>query len=360
MARRTTAQAAVVSRLPPGRRHSNPPLPRDVEWVLMKPTCLLLLPVLSMLPAAAQVKITPGPEKVSIVINGKPFGDFYVAGKDVTKPYLWPLRAASGTYVTRMWPMEEVSEEQKMVEEKVVKNDHQHQRGMWFAHDNVNKLDFWNNEASYTTPNRGKIVLKKIDEVKSGKTKGSVAATFEWSAMSGDAPPILTESRVMTFYADPKDRILDVDITLTALQEVTFGDGKDGVFGIRMRPILIEDKGGTGHLSNADGLVGEKQLWGKPSNWCDYSGEVNGEKVGIAILDHPDNPRHPVRWHARAYGLFAANPFGLSAFTNDKTENGAITISPGQSLRYRYRVIVHPGDAKSAEIAALWNKYVSK
>ncbi len=325
----------------------------------MKLVCLILQAALVALPAAAQVKIASGSEKVSIEINGKPFGDFYIAGKDVTKPYLWPLRAASGTYVTRMWPMETVSEEQKMLEDKLIQNDHQHQRGMWFAHESVNKLDFWNNEASYKTPNRGKILLKKAGEVKSGKDKGSVATTFEWSAMAAGAPPILTESRVMTFYADPKERMFDVDITLTALQQATFGDAKDGVFGIRMRPILIEGKGGTGHISNADAQVGEKQLWGKPSNWCDYSGEVNGEKVGIAILDHPENPHHPVRWHARAYGLFAANPFGLAAFTNDKSQSGAITIETGQSLRYRYRVIVHPGDAQSADIAGLWEKYAA-
>jgi hypothetical protein len=106
-------------------------------------------------------------------------------------------------------------------------------------------------------------------------------------------------------------------------------------------------------------MAGEKQLWGKPSNWCDYSGEVNGEKVGIAILDHPDNPRHPVRWHARAYGLFAANPFGLSVFTGDKSQNGATVIEAGQSLRYRYRVIVHEGDVQSANIAGFWEKYAA-
>ena len=325
----------------------------------MKHPYLPLLAALVALPAPAQVKITPGSEKIAIEIDGKPFGDFYVAGNDLTKPYLWPLRAASGTYVTRMWPMEVVPEEKKMLEDKVIKNDHQHQRGMWFAHENVNKLDFWNNEASYTTPNRGKIVLKKVGEIKSGKDKGSVAATFEWSPITGDGGPLLTESRVMTFYSDRKSRTFDVDITLTALQPVTFGDAKDGVFGIRMRPILIEDKGGTGHITNADGMVGEKQLWGKPSNWCDYSGEVNGEKVGIAILDNPENPHHPVRWHARAYGLFAANPFGLAVFTNDKSQSGAVTIQPGQSLRYRYRVIVHAGDVQAADIAGAWQKYTA-
>src|SRR5258707_6659061 len=168
---------------------------------------------------------------------------------------------------------------------------------------------------------------------------------------------LLTEKRVMTFYGDSEVRMFDVDIPLTALADlVTFGDGKDGVFGIRLRPVLQEDKGNA-QISNADGLVGEKALWGKPSNWCDYSGTIGTEKVGVAILDHPENPRHRVRWHAREYGLFAANPFGLSVFTNDKTQNGAVTIDPGKSLRYRYRVIIHEGDVKTADIAAQWTNY---
>jgi hypothetical protein len=261
--------------------------------------------------------------------------------------------------------MEDVAEEAG--EKKPTRNgppamDHQHQRGLWFAHDNVNHLDFWNNEWSYFAdlhrPNLGRINLKTLGAVKSGGSQGSIAATFEWTDMEGNKP-ILTESRVMTFYADPKLRYFDVDITLTATADyVTFGDGKDGAFGIRLRPILQEDKG-VSRITNADGLAGEKELWGKPSDWCDYSGGIQGEKVGVAILDYPDNPRHPVRWHARAYGLFAANPFGLSQLTNDKTLNGAITLSAGQSLRYRYRVIIHPGGAKDADIAGLYKKYTA-
>ena len=316
-----------------------------------KARLILCLSALSAFPASGQVQITPGPEKIVVQIDGKPFTEFRVAGADVTKPYLHPLRAASGTYVTRMWPMENVAEEEKD------QKDHQHQRGLWFAHDSVNGLDFWNNEASYTTPNRGKIVLKQLGAVKSGKNSGSIAARFEWTDLKGVA--LLREDRVMTFYRDPALRTIDFDITLTAIQKLTFGDTKDGTFGIRIRPVLQEDKG-TGHIVNADGLATEKEAWGKPSNWCDYSGDVHGEKVGIAILDNPGNPRHPVRWHVRAYGLFAANPFGLSAFTNDKTQNGATTVEPGQRLRYRYRVIVHPGDAKTADIAGLWNKYAGK
>src|SRR3954447_655834 len=238
---------------------------------MRKATLLLVLATLGSLTATAQVKITPGPEKVAIEINGKPSTDFYIAGKEVAKPYLWPLRAASGTYVTRMWPMGKVEEEAG-----IARPDHPHQRGMWFAHAKVNNLDFWNiaplDQKPYNQPDRGKIVLKKLGEVKSGKDKGSIAGVFNWT--DHDGKTLLTESRVTTFYADKDQRTFDLDITLTAVSKVTFGDEKDGVLGIRMRPILQEDKG-TGHITNAEGLVGEKAAWGKPSKWCDYSGEIN-------------------------------------------------------------------------------------
>jgi hypothetical protein len=79
----------------------------------------------------------------------------------------------------------------------------------------------------------------------------------------------------------------------------------------------------------------------------------------VAILEHPSNPRHPTYWHSRAYGLFAANPFGVRDFTGDKTKDGSLTIEPGQSVRFRYRVVIHPGDVKAANIAALYQKYAA-
>lgn len=311
---------------------------------------------------SAQVKITQGTHKISIEIHGKPYSDFYISGPDpsypgadksltgadLMKPFLWPIRAASGTYVTRAWPIEEAADE------KGLKFDHPHQRGIWFAHDTVNGSDFWN---SYTAKNRGKITLEKVTELKSGKDQGSVSARFLWTGKDGE--PVLTETRVMTFYDQPDLRTIDFDITLTAIDKVQFGNGmetgggKDGSFGIRLRPVLQEDKG-TGHITNAEGLTGEKDVWSKRSNWCDYSGEISGEKLGVAILDHPSNPNHPVRWHVRAYGLFAANPFGLAA-----PGEAPKTLQPGESFRFRYRVIVHPGDAKTANIPTEWTKYAA-
>ncbi len=312
--------------------------------------------------AFAQVKITPGANKISIEIHGQPYSDFYISGPDpsfpgadpnlvnadLMKPVLWPIRAASGTYISRAWPLLKVDEEAG------IKGDHPHQRGIWFGHENVNGSDYWN---SYTARNHpGKISLIKVGQVKSGKAGGSLAATFQWTG--NDGKPTLTESRVMTFYDQPNLRVIDFDITLTAIVTAKFGDAKDGTFGMRLRPALQEDKG-TGHILDADGRAGEKAAWGNTSNWCDYSGEIAGEKLGVAILDNPANPGHPVRWHVRAYGLFAANPFalGLAGFIPDKSQDGSKTLQPGQSFRFRYRVIVHPGDAKTADIAGEWTKY---
>ncbi len=317
----------------------------------MKTRTLLLLAAVALWPAAAQVQLTPGKDKIEIAIDGKLYSTFYMMGEDVTKPYLWPVRAATGTYVTRAFPMETIEEEAKGPK------DHPHQRGIWFAHDKVNGIDFWNNEASYKEPpKRGKMVLKGTPEVSSGKDQGTLKAVFDWTDRQGNV--VLTETRVMTFHSQPDLRTIDFDITLTSVQKVEYGDGKDGAFGIRLRPIL-DEQGGTGKIVNADGLTGEKEAWGKPSDWCDYSGTIGDEKVGVAILDNPENPRHPVRWHVRGYGLFAANPFGVSVFTNDKSQNGAMTVDPGKSLRFRYRVVVHPGDVKSADVAGLYAKYAA-
>jgi hypothetical protein len=91
----------------------------------------------------------------------------------------------------------------------------------------------------------------------------------------------------------------------------------------------------------------------------DYFGQLDGKTVGVAIMDNPSNPRYPTYWHSRNYGLFAANPFGLRDFTGDKTKDGSMKIEKGQRLRFRYRVVIHPGDLNSANIAGLYKKYAA-
>jgi hypothetical protein len=320
-----------------------------VKWL-----CLLAM---ASVPASAQVKVVPETNRVRVEMDGNPFTDFILRDDHAMKPYLHPLRSASGKIVTRRFPMEMVEGEPK---------DHPHQRGLWFAHERVNGFDFWNNETTYTTPLRGRIVAGRITATESGPQAGGIGAILHWVDPQG--AKLIEESRRMTFHRHPTLRILDFDINLAALTKVVFEDSKDGALGVRMAPVLQEDNSAghgaqnqlahTGTITNAEGLEREKAVWGKPSNWVDYSGEIGGEKLGIAIFDHPENSRR-ARWHVRGYGLFAANPFGLSAFTGDKSQDGSVTLEPGGTLHFRYRVIIHPGDAKSAGIPKLWEQYLA-
>jgi hypothetical protein len=224
---------------------------------------------------------------------------------------------------------------------------------LWFSHGDVNGIDFWANEVSQTKGKQGKVVLKKINSVKSGSKSGSLSATFDWNAPDGKT--LLTEDRTMTFYSGPTLRIIDVDVKLTGVVAAKFGDTKEGAFAIRLATALDEKH--TGKMVNAEGKAGEKLVWGKPSPWVDYDGQLDGATVGIAIFDHPSNPGYPTHWHARSYGLFAANIWGLHDFYNDKKKDGSMTLDPGKSWRFRYRVVIHPGDTAQAGIAAMYKDW---
>jgi hypothetical protein len=294
--------------------------------------------------ALGQVKITQAPDRIAVQINGQPCTTLFF-GPDTVKPYLHPLRSASGKIVTRRYPMEEVAGESR---------DHVHHRGLWFGHGDVNGYDFWVNEASEEGAKKGRIVLAKVVSLTSGIKDGGFAAIFNWLDTEGRT--LLHESRTMVFYASPADRTIDVGIGLEAVGKTTFGDTKEGTFAIR---VARELEAPAGTIVNAQGARGEAGVWGKRSEWVDYSGQIGGEKLGIAILDHPSNPRHPAYWHARSYGLFAVNIFGLREFLHDKTKDGSLTIPPGGHLKFRYRVIVHSGDAAAANIAARYAEYAA-
>ena len=314
----------------------------------------ILLVIAALLPLSAQVKIAQqGNQKITVDIDGKPFTEFFF-GPDTHKPYLAPLRTASGIIVTRGFPMNPNVPGEA--------HDHPHHRGLWFTHGDVNGYDFWGNEPDQKGAGKGKgdVVLKKVNKVSSGKT-GTIDATFEWKA---DGHILLTESRKMTFYSDPQLRTIDFDITLSPEEEVTFGDTKEGMFAIRLaapleaqQPKGIDEPKRTGKLVNAQNKAGEKLVWGKRSEWADFSGQIDGHPVGLTIFDHPGNPRHPTYWHSRDYGLFATNIFGVHDFENDKSRDGSLTIQPGQPLRFRFRVLLHDGPFDPVRTREMYTAY---
>jgi len=246
--------------------------------------------------------------------------------------------------------------------------DHQHQRAVWFAHSKVNGIDYWNNEFSYTGKNLGHIFVTKVDKVRSGPRIGEIDTTAEWKQPDGKV--VLSENRKMIFHSGGPNRVVDFDFTLTAVETAKFEDEKDGVFGIRLASELEEPNAPgtksqpkepvrTGVMTCANGKTTEAQCWGKRADWMDFSGTVKGEKVGLAILDHPENPGHPTYWHARGYGLFAANIFGRNAFTNKGEPESSVTLNPGEKMHFRYRVVIHPGTLADAKMDDLYKAYVT-
>jgi hypothetical protein len=164
----------------------------------------------------------------------------------------------------------------------------------------------------------------------------------------------------LTFSTDGKNRIIDFDITVKATNgPVTFGDTKEGTFGVRVAGTMKVDSKMGGRIVNSDGKV-DKEAWGKKAAWVDYQGPVDGKTVGIAIFNHPSSFRYPTYWHVRTYGLFAANPFGLHNFEGSKDVDGSYTIKPGESISFSYRVVFHEGSEKDARLAEAFAKYAKE
>jgi hypothetical protein len=275
--------------------------------------------------------------RIEVSIGGKLFTRL-VPGE--RKPYLWPI-LLDGVHMTRHYPMEDAPGEDP---------DHIHQRSLWFTHGDVNGVDFWSEAAK-----AGKIVQKQVKLAEGGDGMGKIETENEW--IGPDGKKILGDLRTYAFAPAPGGaRTIDITVRLTATEgPVTFGDTKEGTFGVRLAESMKETRGGR--MTNSRGGVAMKGCWGKPAEWIDYVGKIDGKTYGIAIFDHPKSFRHPTTWHARDYGLFAANPFGLKDFTGDKTKDGSHKLEKGATLLFRYRVLFHPGATEEAKVPEAWRAF---
>ncbi|MEJ2006737.1 MAG: PmoA family protein [Acidobacteriota bacterium] len=286
------------------------------------------------------VKVTRSGNQITVEIGGTPFTTYYF-GPESPKPYLSPLRSAQGTIVTRGWPM--------VMDMPGEDHDHPHQRAMYFAHGDINGIDFWaekNLTRAQQTVNgiyypsedlpKGRTVIRRVEEMHGGPSSGVVRASFDLVKPDGEA--MGEEIQAYTFSGSKNERIIDCAFTLRANHgPLKLADTKEGTFAIR--------------------VVHAKGIWGKRANWVDYYGTVDGEEVGIAIFDNPGNLRHPTTWMARGYGLFAVNPFGLREFYHNPKLDGSYTIPAGDSLTLRYRVLIHHGACQQAGVAEAWRRY---
>jgi hypothetical protein len=292
-------------------------------------------------------------QKVDIFIGQKLFTSFLFPDT-LAKPVLYPIYAANGTVVTRGFPIHTVPGDP---------TDHPHHLGLWFNFENVNGLDFWNN--SYAIPAEKKsgygwIKTDRILESKSG-SKGTISYHANWTNQKNSV--LLEETTRYEFSGNDHQRIIDRITVLKADTLVTFTDAKDGLLGLRMAHALEiptnEDqkftddkgnvtvvKGGTDKIPNGNYLTSEgkqgNDAWSTRGVWCKAYGKMGNDSISIAIIDHPKNPNYPTFWHARGYGLFAANPLGEKVFTNGKSEKN-LTLKKGESVSFRFRILIDNG-----------------
>lgn len=306
-------------------------------------------------------------QKVDVMVNGKLFTS-YCYSDTLMKQTLYPIYTAGGHFLTRGWPIKPRKGEH---------TDHPHQRGMWLNYGDVNGYDFWGN--SYAIPpeirktQKGRIRHVKIEKLSSGNGEGTLVTDEKWMSPFGNQ--LLAEKTTYHFIVKDSIRIIDRITTLTADSAITFNDTKEGMFAIRYNrhlhlpsdkpetftdamgnktTVAPDSKEATGNYLSSEGVTG-LDVWGTRAKWMDLYGNIDGEKVSLVICDHPENFDYPTYWHARGYGLFSANPFGAHDFTKGKRTINH-TLPKGQSLTFRYRIIISSGSHLTSDEI---NKYAS-
>ena len=321
---------------------------------------------------AIDLKVNDAEKKVDIMVDGKLFTS-YIYPTNVKKPVLWPVMSPAGNMLTRSFPL---------INKEGDRSDHPHHVGIWLNYGDVNGLDFWNNSEAISPEKRsgyGSIFHKTIEKAESGKGKATLVTTAEWK--SPDNTTMLEEETSFEFQAMENVRIIDRTTTLKAvIDEVKFTDNKEGMFAIRVarelelpseKPTDLVDSHGVvtrvekmdntyvkGNYRSADGVEG-KEVWGTRCRWMKLASEIKGEAVSLVIIDYPENVGYPTYWHARDYGLFAANTLGQKVFSNGKNELN-FSLKKGESVTFKYRLVIAAEDLTDNQINKLADEYAKK
>ncbi|MFQ5809221.1 MAG: PmoA family protein [Armatimonadota bacterium] len=313
--------------------------------------------------SAGGVTLEHGADDVRVDIDGELFTRYYYRG--VPKPVLWPIIGPTGKSITRVYPMQDALETER--------DDHHHHRGLFFTHGDVNGTCFWSEGEE-----SGRGVHREFLEVDGGPVYAVIKTANDWMvgqwakqepriadgvrldewAPVGEPEKLCEDEREIVVYRVENGRLLDFTITMRATEkDLVFGDTKEGSFGIRVAGTMKVTSELGGRILNARGDT-DDEAWGKQAEWCDYHGPVNGDTVGVAILDHPSSFRHPTHWHVRTYGLFAVNPFGLHDYLGEGPDDlGNHTVPQGETVTFKYRIFIHEGDTAAAGVEDVYGAY---
>jgi len=313
-------------------------------------------------------------QRVDIQVDGKAFTSYMYTDTipNLKKPVLFPIYSANGSMITRGYPLQPKARE---------RTDHPHHIGFWLNYGDVNGLDYWGNSAAIPADlayRMGVIRHRKIKRVQSGAGSGILEVSMDW--LKPDGQTLLEENTQFVFSAAKDVRTIDRITTLTAINEpVIFKDTKEGMLAIRVtralehpsdEPVILSDDSGnktdvpvmdnsgvTGQYLSSTGVTGT-DAWGKRAKWVTLSGVVENEKINLVIFDHPDNIGYPTYWHARGYGLFAANPLGQNVFSKGK-ESLNYLLETGRSLTFKHRIQIISGETTPEKIEAAYQVFRS-
>lgn len=297
-------------------------------------------------PASSMVQVNDvkAERRVDVTIGGKLFTSYHY-GEQWVRPFLHPVIGPGETLVTRNYPMrDDVPGEER---------DHHHHKSIWVAYGECGRVDNWSEE-----PGHGYQVHKRFVDLTSGPVFGRIVARNDWTDKKRKKQ--FEETRELIFYALPGgERLFDVNVTFKMTEgPVTFHDTKEGGL-VSVRVATSMDVRNGGRIENGYGGINEVETWGKSAPWCDYSGMVDGEHVGIAVMDNPDNPRYPTGWHVRDYGLMTANCFAWKYYRPEKKEKGDMDFKKGSTTAWKYRLQIHKGDAKRGRVKERFIDYIA-
>lgn len=295
----------------------------------------------------ARITFAEEPGKVRVEVAGEPVATYVYDDPTITRPYFAHVHAPGGVQVTRNHPP--VVGQDRM--------DHpEFHPGVWLAFGDVSGNDYWRLKA--------RVVHDSFRE--SPKVAEGVGAfAVENHFLSADDPDktVCREVCRYTIRVLPPGFLLTWDATFASDHEFSFGDQEEMGLGVRVAtPLRVERKtdgglpAGTGSILDAAGRVNETEIWGHAAEWCDYSGEIDGQPAGVAIFAHPENFR-PSWWHVRDYGFLTANPFGRAAFRQGPPSQEV--VKPGEQLRLRFGLLMHGKlESPSDDLAAAYRAYV--
>ncbi|XOV94402.1 MAG: PmoA family protein [Bacteroidota bacterium] len=315
------------------------------------------------------LNVNEAEKKVDVMIGGKLFTS-YIYPDNIMKPVLWPVNSAAGNMLTRSFPL---------INKEGDRTDHPHHVGIWLNYGDVNGFDFWNNSEAIPAERKdryGTIYHQLIHRAESGEGSATLTTKSVWKSPYDSK--LLDEITTFKFIADGDMRIIDRTTTLLALvDKVEFTDNKEGMFAIRVsrelelpsdRPTTLTDAHGVptrvekmdntyvkGNYRSSEGIEGE-EVWSTRGRWMKLGSEIKGEKISIVIIDHPNNVGYPTYWHARGYGLFAANTLGPSVFSKE-AEPLNFSLKKGESVTFKYRMVVASADLSDEQINKLADEY---